>query len=88
MSTPIYDALCRAMPGPSAPDEEEGVPAQGTEADGAADQSGDGARAAAAGGANGKVSTAHDGQDNGAVTRNGRAASNGATDDVRSSAGS
>jgi hypothetical protein len=75
-STPIYDALCRAMPGPSGPDEEQAVPAQGAEVDGAAGQDAhDGAATA-----NGKVSMAHDGQGNGAVTRNGRVERNTAAD--------
>lgn len=85
MSTPIYDALCEVMPGPSGPDEEEPAPAQGTEVDDAAGQDGHGADAATA---NGTRNPAHDARGNGAVTRNGRVEHDTAADGTTGSAGS
>lgn len=81
MSTPIYDALCEAMPGPSGPDEEDAaVTAQGTDVGGATEQDRHGDVAATA---NGEVSTARDGD--GAAVRNGRVESGTAAGGTRGS---
>lgn len=59
MSTPIYDDLCETMPAPSGIDEDDAVPGQGNEGNGAA-------------GHIGQANADHDGHGDGIATRNGR----------------